>query len=57
MLHWMFKLSTALQSLSVMRIGERVQQEVQDPWMSMNFEVAGQTIAMAIATLRNAWPL
>lgn len=43
------KLSMALQSLSVMRIGERVEQSVQTPWMTMTFQVDNQLIPMQIA--------
>jgi hypothetical protein len=44
------KLSMALQSLSVMRIGERVEQTLQTPWMTMTFQVANQSIPMQVAT-------
>lgn len=44
------KLSMALQSLSVMRIGERVDQTVQTPWMTMTFQVANESIPMQIGT-------
>lgn len=44
------KMSMALQSLSVMRIGERVEQTLQTPWMTMTFQVGNQSIPMEVAT-------